>query len=543
MKLFSLLILGALLMGSSTLADSKPIIIAIVDDAFQVDDDYLKGLLWRNPLESSNNSQDDDGNGYIDDVNGWDVSDLDNNVSAPSSRLGEFPHGTSMAKIIASSIRESLGEMDEYPIRIMPVKAISDTAAHLNLVDGYDGLKYAIDNKADLVNLSWGGGIPSKKDIQVLSSAQKNNTIVVASLGTFAQKDASMPAAHPAVIGVAGVNEEGILFSSNFGEEADISASARIIIDGEQLEGVSVSTALVTAAMALMKLKNPEATNQELLQCLQATATPLDEANPARAGKLGAGLLNKTQALECIEKIDLPLIVDNIGHAQPKQPEGVLRYTHSGKEKRATYTWAINPEGRYKGIEINPYIEGRPGKSRLEVVQNDHEAQVIWSGLLSDLPSRLSSSTSNIRAILHADSKRKFSFGAKYATDNIVFSEEFCRGKQEISFNKDSEPYVLKDGSGPSNYAGESDCKWLFKPSAGFNLKFEFLNLDTELNVDGIHLFRGDTTSQTNFLMKVTGEQPPPAVMVERDSVLVWFTSDLHNSGKGFKLKVSQVTP
>ena len=525
--------------SASSYASSKTITVAIVDDAFDISSPLLKGMLWQNESEVANNGKDDDGNGLIDDKFGWDVSDLDSDISAPSARINEFTHGTGMAKIIATSIRETLGERQDYPIKLMLVKAISDSAAHLNLVDGYDGLEYAISNKADVVNLSWGGGIPTKSDIQKLALAEKNNTLVIASLGTYPQRDASMPAAHRAVIGVAGVNNDRLLYSSNFGDEADVAALAQISIEGEEMEGVSVSTALVTATMALMKLKTPSASKNQLLHCLQLTAEPLDKNNPARAGQMGAGLINKSEALNCIESINVQAA--NLNPVLLKQPEGSLMHRHRGKPKQAKQSWIVDPQGRYQGLELKPYVEGKPKKSKLEIRNNTDDQQVIWSGLLSDLPPSISTNASNIRVDLNADSSSKFSFNAKYATQNIIFSDVFCRGKQEIIFDQTSEPYILEDGSGALDYAGESDCKWLFQPAKGFDLKFEFLEFDTELHVDGLHLFRGDTTSQTNFLMKVTGAESPPAVLVERDPVLLWFTSDLPHSHRGFKLRVSQI--
>ncbi|MFT5654719.1 MAG: hypothetical protein ACI9XU_000433 [Arenicella sp.] len=522
-------------------ANSKLIVIAIVDDAFEVDDSYLKGLLWNNPREIVNNRKDDDNNGYIDDVIGWDVSDQDQNVAAPVSRRQEFSHGTAMAKLIVSSIRESLGEMDEYPIKIMPIKAVADRAQQLNLVDGYNGLRYAIENNADLINLSWGGGIPTKSDMQVLSFAEQSESIVIASLGTYPQKDESMPAGHATVIGVVGVDEENKLFSSNFGKEADIAALARHTVYEEEYEGVSVSTALVTATMALMKLKKPSATKQELMHCLQTTAKPVDIFNAERAGQLGAGLIAKKEAIACIAEYDEKSSSVRDEPMFVKQPEGVLRYRHTGKPKQASLSWSINPEGRYQGIEIKPYVEGLPKRSTLEVKEAGGTSKVFWSGLLSELPATIFSEDSNVAIKLNVDSKSSFNFVTGFATKNIIFSEQFCKDNLEIVFDADSAPYLLEDGSGDFDYAGESDCKWLFVPTEGFNLKFEFVQIDTELHVDGIHFFRGDTTSQTNFLMKVTGAKLPPPIIIERDPVTVWFTSDIPNPGQGFKLRVSQV--
>src|SRR5436190_12470022 len=86
----------------------KPIVIAIVDDAFRLSHRDLADLIWTNPLEIPDNRVDDDGNGHVDDVHGWDVSDDDGDVGEPASRTDLY-HGTHLAGIIAAVARTAYG--------------------------------------------------------------------------------------------------------------------------------------------------------------------------------------------------------------------------------------------------------------------------------------------------------------------------------------------------------------------------------------------------------------------------------------------------
>ena len=68
----------------------KKIVIAVVDDGVRITHHDLQKFIWENPKEIANNKIDDDGNGYIDDINGWDVADNNNTVIPPGYRLKDF---------------------------------------------------------------------------------------------------------------------------------------------------------------------------------------------------------------------------------------------------------------------------------------------------------------------------------------------------------------------------------------------------------------------------------------------------------------------
>ena len=83
-------------------ADIRPVVVAVVDDAFRLSHKEISRFVYTNSLEIPNNQIDDDGNGYIDDTAGWDISDHDNDVSVLPGREMEFYHGSYIASIISS---------------------------------------------------------------------------------------------------------------------------------------------------------------------------------------------------------------------------------------------------------------------------------------------------------------------------------------------------------------------------------------------------------------------------------------------------------
>lgn len=515
---------------------AEPLVIAVVDDAFRVSHDMFDGMRWRNSAEVANNGIDDDGNGYIDDINGWDASDHDNNLLPPETRVTEFSHGTNMAGIVASHIRAHFGQRKEYPIKLMFVKAVSDSATQVNLKDGYKGIDYALKNGANIISLSWGGGKLTDEAKQVLLRAKEQGVTVIASLGTYPQADPSYPSAHSATIGVAGVDDNGKLFSSNFGTEVDVLASSSPVDTADVVAndvykstfGVSNAVAIVAAQAAIAKVENPLLNDLNLRHCLQSTALSQDHNNSNIAGKLGAGLVDLNGLLRC---------ASNLGQAvdgKRNQAKGSLYYTRKkNKDSKVTH-WQLRPQGQYKGLVLKPYVQGKAKKTEVRII-SQLEKTVIWEGLVNELPETIETDSTQLDIELIAKTKSNFTFGLHYQTNNIEFSEQYCQGLVVIE-----EALIFEDGSGQYPYAAKSNCKWLIKPKDGFDIGLTFLEMDTEIHTDGIYLFRGDNTQKANMLMRITGNEVPHKIIVQQSEVLLWFVSNDSVEGQGFKVQVSE---
>ena len=136
----------------------KVLRVAVVDDGFRLTHKSIKDFIFTNEKEVPGNFQDDDQNGYPDDIHGWDISDNDNDVSVPKGKEEVFYHGTYISGVITGIFRQCFGEEASKYLKIIPVKVLSSNAKSTYLADGYKGMKYACDLGADIVCCAWSGG-------------------------------------------------------------------------------------------------------------------------------------------------------------------------------------------------------------------------------------------------------------------------------------------------------------------------------------------------------------------------------------------------
>jgi len=125
------------------------VIVAVVDTGLDYNHPDIRGNVWENIDEIPGNGIDDDLNGYIDDVRGWDFVNSDND---PMDGTG---HGTHVAGTIAARYN-GLGIIGVAPLaKIMPLKAFPDAGSG-SIIDSAEAIIYAADNGADVINNSWG---------------------------------------------------------------------------------------------------------------------------------------------------------------------------------------------------------------------------------------------------------------------------------------------------------------------------------------------------------------------------------------------------
>ncbi len=198
-------------------------VVAVIDTGADINHPDLKNNIWVNSKEIPNNGIDDDGNGFIDDVNGWDFYHNDNTVFDPAD--GD-KHGTHVSGTIAASA-DNTGVIGAAPgVKIMPLKFLGPGG-------GYDSqailaIDYAKAQGVKLANNSWGGGSYS----QALYDAIKNSGMLfVAAAGNSAVNADSTPmypAAYdlPNILSVAAIDNKGNLASfSNYGPKSvDVAA-------------------------------------------------------------------------------------------------------------------------------------------------------------------------------------------------------------------------------------------------------------------------------------------------------------------------------
>ena len=180
-------------------------VVAVLDTGVDWSHLSLSNNIWSNITEISGNSIDDDGNGYIDDVRGWDFAYNDNN---PNDVDG---HGTHVAGIVASVAPDVL---------IMPVKVLGDDGSG-STTNIAAGIRYAADNGANVINMSLGGGGVSPEINNAIDYATARGTLVVMAAGNAGGSSPEQPGAYAAehglVVGAIDSNGNIASFSNRAG--------------------------------------------------------------------------------------------------------------------------------------------------------------------------------------------------------------------------------------------------------------------------------------------------------------------------------------
>ena len=149
---------------------SASIAVAIIDDGVEKDHEDLTARIYVNPGEVADDGIDNDGNGYVDDVSGWDFS---NNDADASPRADDDNHGTAVAGLAAATGNNGLGVSGVcQACRILPVKIFDDTAFAGSAVVA-NAIRYAA-SIADVLSNSWGGGVASSAIESAIEWARTN---------------------------------------------------------------------------------------------------------------------------------------------------------------------------------------------------------------------------------------------------------------------------------------------------------------------------------------------------------------------------------
>lgn len=167
----------------------KGIIVAVLDTGIQLNHPDLVDNVWTNYGEVPNNGIDDDKNGYVDDINGWDFVNLDN---TPSDING---HGTFVAGEIAGE-SNGFGVTGLAPnVTLMPLQVLNNSGTGSSN-DLAKAIRYAVDNGAQIINVSIGGSENNPLVTDAIGYAQSKGVFIVAASGNDSAKSPSYPAVY-----------------------------------------------------------------------------------------------------------------------------------------------------------------------------------------------------------------------------------------------------------------------------------------------------------------------------------------------------------
>jgi subtilisin family serine protease len=217
----------------STLPAQHDTIVAVLDTGVDIFHDELAGQFYENPNEILNGI-DDDGNGLVDDISGYNFLDASEGGGDNNPQDGHG-HGTHISGIIAAKTNNFTGIAGINPdTKILPVKFINNLGIGTQL-DAALAIRYAVDMGADVINCSWGFYSVNTILREAVQYALDNDVIVVAAIGNSGSSAKEYPAALDGVftIGASNINQNRSYFSS-YGEHLDF------LIYGKQLFSTDV---------------------------------------------------------------------------------------------------------------------------------------------------------------------------------------------------------------------------------------------------------------------------------------------------------------
>jgi subtilisin family serine protease len=279
---------------------SPNVVIASLDSGVKLSHEDMSPA-WVNPGEIANNGLDDDHNGHIDDVNGWDFY---NNDKDPAD---DHWHGTFTMGIAAARGNNGLGISGvTWLARIMPLKVCGDAGCPTSFCVA--AIDYAVQEGADVINVSLGGGAYSQSEKDAIDRANAAGVLLVASAGNSGSNNdlsPTYPASYtsPNIISVAAMNRIGLMSSfSNYGAASvDLGAPGENILSTTTAlqkygfaDGTSFAAPFVTGAVAYLYGYNPSLTHTQVKQILLNSVVPDDSL---RGRSVSGGMLNLRNAL------------------------------------------------------------------------------------------------------------------------------------------------------------------------------------------------------------------------------------------------------
>lgn len=324
---------------------SRDVIVAIIDNGFDTFHPDLIDNAWKNPKEIEGNNIDDDGNGYIDDVWGWNFVQEDKNkdkiideqekkgdnnprpnsktITEEEKKIGVYNHGTVVAGIIGAVGDNGIdGSGLNWKVKLMNLKVV-DNSGSGDLVLLGPAIRYAVDKGASVINISMVGNRMNSDVTEALRYASANGVVVVGAAGNDARlldEEPRYPICVDAgeskqlILGVSAIDESHHLAPfSNFGSKCvDITAPGTNIFSAMRYEpadglmqeyggawnGTSFAAPFVSGAAALVKSIQPTWKADQIYSVLLGTVhktPPIDDV--VYTHLFGKGLLQVDKAL------------------------------------------------------------------------------------------------------------------------------------------------------------------------------------------------------------------------------------------------------
>nr|WP_051223010.1 S8 family peptidase [Conexibacter woesei] len=266
--------------------------VATLDSGVEYAHPDLKANIWHNPHEIKGNNKDDDHNGYVDDYYGVNIP------KGRDSASDEDGHGTHVAGIVGGRTNNATGIAGTcWTTRIVPVRFM-DSRGRGSTSDAIAGMQYAARSGAKIINCSFGAPTASRSLHDAVQAVKDRGILLVVAAGNDG-KDLDADPSYPAsygfdnIISVAATTADDTLASfSNFdARKVDLAAPGDGILSTyptdryKTLSGTSMAAPFVTAAAAMLRAKDPDASYRTIRSRLLSSVDRL----PALNGKVASG--------------------------------------------------------------------------------------------------------------------------------------------------------------------------------------------------------------------------------------------------------------
>jgi len=380
---------------------TSPVIIALVDTGCRWTHPDLAENIWQNLVEDANhngytiyyngstwvmdtgdlNEIDDDGNGKIDDLIGWDFM-LTSSGGESNNPYESSGHGTTVSGIASARTNNTIGVSSlAWNLTIMPVSCSYPGSS--SIYNGYQGIIYAAENGADIINCSWGGTTYSQAYQEVINYAYSLGSVIVAAAGNSNNTIPVYPAAYKNVLAVAALQNNGVKSSiSSYGSFVDVGSPTGSIgtVTASGYTTVSNATSyaspIASSLAGLIKSYLPDISQNDLLNRIKGSCDDVDANNPGKENLLGEGKLNARRALQednplPDEEIRLTLIenrgaTDANGNlaVEPGETFSVNLLLHSYGEYSANGIFTLST--------TNPYVNILSGSHNQNIPADDY---------------------------------------------------------------------------------------------------------------------------------------------------------------------------
>ena len=342
---------------------SKDVVVAIIDGGFQVDHPDLKDNVWINTAELNGKpGVDDDGDGYVDDIYGY-------NFVINSSDINAHSHGTHVAGTVGATNNNGIGVCGvaggsdgKGGVKMMVCQVFDSRASSSAVADFGAAIVYAADRGASIAQCSWGASVADDEDKSVTEAVdyftkngggdKMNGGLCIFAAGNNGEEGNYYPGCLDKVVAVGSMAPDGsVAYYSNRGKWVDVTAPGGLEDNGQQYgvlstlpnstygynEGTSMACPHVSgiAALILSKYGNKQFSNETLRTLLTTSVNDLYTQNPEYEGLMGSGYIDAYKALQGKEG---------------SVPEAVADFTVTASHDNALIEWVI-PETEEKSID------------------------------------------------------------------------------------------------------------------------------------------------------------------------------------------------